>query len=261
MWIAAAQMTSGPDTRANLDEVHRLLTQAKERGCDLVALPENFALMPMKAKDIGVFAKKDAPWVVETLQEWAASLDIWILAGGIALSKGGKKPTNSSLLIDDCGEIQARYDKFHLFNTALGSSDNHRESKMFSAGTKKAVVAKTPWAILGMTICFDLRFSEQFLAMRQKDATILTVPSSFLKVTGEAHWNSLLRARAIESQAFVVAPAQWGKHPNGLETYGHTSIIDPWGRIIAERPQGTGLSIAHLDFAKLAEIRRKIPMR
>jgi predicted amidohydrolase len=252
-------MTSTPDKSYNLQMAHDLMAAAKDRGAELVAFPENFALLTNDKRQYVKEAETLRGVVVESLCEWAAEQDLWILGGSVALkTKKPGKLTNTSLLISPDGEIVARYDKIHLFDVNLSGDQKYEESELIEPGNKP-VVADTPWGKVGLSICYDLRFPELYRKLSSKGAQILFVPSAFTALTGKAHWDSLTRARAIENQAFLIAPAQTGKPHPGRETHGHARVIDPWGRILAERPQGAGIVYAELNFGELDRVRRELP--
>jgi nitrilase len=264
MRVAAIQMTSTPDVSQNLEEAHRLLLEAVDRGAEFVSFPENFSILTDDpAEYLKAAESKRGGMVVETLQEWAAEYDIWLLGGSLPL-KAPKKAdqsaqiTNSSLLVSPEGEITARYDKIHLFDVNLTGDRAYRESETFRAG-KKCVTAETKWGRVGLSVCYDLRFPELYRALSEQGADMVFIPSAFTAFTGKAHWDALTRARAIENQVYVIAPAQTGSPYPGRTTHGHTRIIDPWGRIMAERPAGPGVVMAELDFTELARIRRELP--
>jgi nitrilase len=182
----------------------------------------------------------------------------WVLAGTIALSGRGPKPYNSSILFAPDGTIAAVYRKMHLFDVQIPGRAEFRESARIARGAGP-VTANTPLGTLGLSICYDLRFPELYRHLAMAGAAVLFVPSAFPPTRGKAHWTALLRARAIENLAYVVAPAQWGRHGGGRTTYGHTCIVDPWGRIVAERPRGTGVVLARIDPALVARVRRELP--
>ena len=260
MRVAAIQMTSTPDKAHNLGEAHRLLREACDRGAELVAFPEYFSLLTDDKKAYLAEAETLRGMTVETLQEWAAEYDVWILGGSIPLkAPGSKKLTNTSLLITSEGQIQARYDKIHLFDVDLSGDRKYHESDTIQAGSK-VVCAKVPYGKAGLSICYDLRFPELYRNMARQGVHFIFAPSAFTAFTGKAHWDLLTRARAVENQAFLIAPAQTGKPYAGRETHGHTRIVDPWGRIIAERPAGPGVVMAELDLKELERVRKEMPV-
>jgi len=260
MRIAAIQMTATSDKSRNLSEAYHLLQEAIERGSDLIAFPENFSILTNNNEDYLNQAETLRGLTVETLREWAAEFDVWILGGSIPLKSrtNPKRVTNSSLLISDKGDIKARYDKIHLFDVTIQGDQKYEESQIVLPG-KKVITAKTPWAKIGLSVCYDLRFPELYRKQSRAKAEILFIPSAFTKTTGIAHWDVLTRARAIENLSYVVAPAQTGSPYPGRETYGHTRIIDPWGRVISERLAGPGIVWANLDLERLKKIRNEFP--
>lgn len=259
--IAAIQMTSGKDKSANLAEAHRLLLEALDRKAEFVAFPENFSLQTDQSRQF--FSEAEVArgsMTVETLQEWAAEYDVWIVGGTISLkTKDEKKVRQSSLLISPEGEIVARYDKIHLFDADVPGDQKYHESKWVEPG-KKAVTADTPLGKVGLTVCYDLRFPELYRVLSRDQVPVIFVPSAFTAVTGKAHWDTLTRARAIENLSYIVAPAQTGSPYPGRQTYGHTRIVDPWGRVLAERPAGPGVVWADISLEKIAQVRKEFPV-
>ena len=258
---AAIQMTSGDDIAANIAQLEPLLEHAVARGAKLVATPENTFYMRRE----GTAAAGDVPMLQHEGVRYALSAakkhGIWLLIGSIrALEAGRDKPFNRSLMVSPDGEIAACYDKMHLFDVTLPNGHSYRESSQALAG-ETAVLAPVPGMPIGMTICYDLRFPYLYQALTRKGALALAVPSAFTQPTGEAHWHTLLRARAIENGCYVIAPAQCGTHPGGRETYGHSLIIDPWGTVLAEASADTPeVIIATLDVEKLTAVRAQIPV-
>ncbi len=264
MRIAAVQMQSTSNRSANMAQALELLHEAVAREAELVAFPENFSFIPANPEEWESEAESQTGLTVSTLQEWAAENDVWILGGSIPLKRGKSGIAQASLLIDSDGEIAARYNKMHLFDAEVPRGQNesvkYEESKFFQAG-KKPVLAETPWGLAGMSLCYDLRFPELYRAYSKEGANLLFAPSAFTEPTGKAHWDVLTRARAIENQAFVIAPAQWGENVPGRRTYGYTRIVDPWGKIIAERNAGPGVVMARLNFAEIEQIRARMPVQ
>ena len=258
--VAAIQMTSTPDRSANLHQARRLFLEALSHQPYLVSFPESFSFLSGRGKELLNGAETLQDVTVETLQEWCAEYGVWIHAGGIFLkSKKRNKITNTSLLISPQGEIVSKYHKIHLFNAALsGDKAAYKESKTVKAG-RKIVTAKLPFGVVGFSVCYDLRFPELFRKLADKGAHIIFIPAAFTALTGKAHWDVLTRARAIENQVFVIAAAQTGSPYPGRITYGHTRIIDPWGRVIAERPSTPGVVWADLDFEELNKVRSELP--
>ncbi|SNY92341.1 Predicted amidohydrolase [Cohaesibacter sp. ES.047] len=260
---ACVQLRSGRERGANLDEAERLIRDAARDGADYVQTPEQTATMEMNRKALmAAIGDETGDEGVKRVQALAKELGIWLHIGSMSFvvsTHEGDKAANRSLLIAPAGEIAARYDKIHMFDVDLENGESYRESASFQAGTK-AVAATLPWGTLGMTICYDLRFPYLYRALcQQKNATLLAVPSAFTKRTGEAHWHVLLRSRAIEHGAFVFAAAQGGEHENGRKTYGHSLIIDPWGRILAEAEDEPCFIAADINMGLVAESRGAVP--
>ncbi|WP_346829232.1 carbon-nitrogen hydrolase family protein [Pseudomonas abietaniphila] len=264
MSFAVIQMVSQSDVEGNLAQARALLEQAAASGAKLAVLPENFAAMGRR--DVAAIGRAEAlgegpilPW----LKLAARDLKLWIVAGTVPLPPEGRpqsKVTACSLLIDDQGQQVARYDKLHLFDVDV--TDNrgrYRESDDYAHGSN-VVVVDTPVGRLGLTVCYDLRFPELYTALREAGAELITAPSAFTAVTGAAHWEILLRARAIETQCYVLAAAQGGIHPGPRETFGHAAIIDPWGRVLAEQAQGEAVLLAERDSQEQASIRARMPV-
>ncbi|KRW57479.1 carbon-nitrogen hydrolase family protein [Pseudomonas sp. TTU2014-080ASC] len=264
MSFAVIQMVSQDDVLANLAEARRLLTDAAEQGARLAVLPENFAAMGRR--DLAVLGRAEAlgegpilPWLEQT----AKTLGLWIVAGTLPLPPDGQpnaKPNACSLLIDDQGQRVARYDKLHLFDVDVSDSHGrYRESDDYAFGAK-VVVADTPVGKLGLTVCYDLRFPELYSNLREAGAELISIPAAFTAVTGQAHWQVLTRARAIETQCYVLACGQGGTHPGGRQTFGHSALIDPWGRVLTELPGGPGVLLGQRDAAEQAAIRQRMPV-
>lgn len=257
--VAAVQMRSTDDRARNLDMAEAYAAEAAGRGAAVIAYPENVA-------DLRVEGSARPP--AETLngttarrfQSMALRHRAFILAGTIALrSPRGTKEHNASILFAPDGTIAAVYKKMHLFDAAIPGRAVFRESRTVTAGDTP-VVAVTLHATFGLSICYDLRFPELYRHLALAGATVLFVPSAFTAYTGRAHWTALLRARAIENLAYVVAPAQWGQHHPGRKSYGHTCVVDPWGRVLAERASGTGVVLARIDPVLVARLRRELPV-
>jgi len=255
--IAAIQMVSGPTVAGNLEEAGRLIAAAAARGAQLVALPEYFCIMGMKDTD-KVDAREapgDGP-IQAFLSNTAKKHALWIVGGSVPLvSADPGRVRNSSLVYNAEGGLVARYDKIHLFGFQLGDEHYH-EARTIEPGDTPVTV-DTPFGRLGLSICYDLRFPELYRAM--KDVDIILVPSAFTETTGRAHWETLLRARAIENLAYVLAPAQGGRHANGRETHGDSMIIDPWGMVLDRLPRGAGVVIADVNLERMQGLRRSLP--
>ena len=265
MNLAVIQMVSQDDLLTNLRLARRMLERAAQGGARLVVLPENFAAMGRR--DLAAIGRAEAlgegpilPW----LKQAARDLSLWIVAGTLPLPPDDDaegKPRACSLLIDEDGERAARYDKLHLFDVDV--SDNrgrYRESDDFAHG-QRIVVADTPVGRLGLTVCYDLRFPELYSALREAGAELISAPSAFTAVTGAAHWQVLIRARAIETQCYVLAAGQGGEHPGPRQTFGHSAIIDPWGVVLAEQEQGEAALLASRDAAEQAAMRQRMPVQ
>jgi predicted amidohydrolase len=262
MRIAAIQMTSGPEVAANLEQASALLEEAASRGARLAALPENFSFMGLKDADKRAVAEPDGQGPVqEFLAASARRLHLWIVGGTVPLRAGSDdgRVAAASLVYDDDGERVARYDKIHLFDVDIpGRAESYRESAHVAPGSRAALL-DTPVGRLGLSVCYDVRFPELYRYLSAGGAQLLAVPSAFTSPTGRAHWETLLRARAIENLCYVVAPAQSGFHPSGRETYGDSMIVDYWGRVLQRVPRGRGCAVAEVDLAAQANVRESFP--
>ena len=263
--VALLQMTSTADLESNLEQATGLLQQAAEQGAVLAVLPENFALL--NAEGLRAFAETELDRVVSLLCAQAVDLGIWILLGSVPMSTSEQgervitpRVRAACLLIDSLGNIRARYDKLHLFDVdVVDQQATYRESEFVEAGDD-LVVVDTPVGALGLSICYDLRFPEQYQRLREAGAELIAVPSAFTHVTGQAHWEVLLRARAIENQVYILGCNQGGTHGKGRESWGHSMIVDPWGRRIVQCQKGNELVVAEIDLEYLADIRQKMPV-
>ncbi|KIH85312.1 carbon-nitrogen hydrolase family protein [Pseudomonas batumici] len=264
MTFSVIQMVSQSDVLANLAQARTLLERAAEGGARLAVLPENFAAMGRR--DVAEIGRAEAlgigpilPW----LKQAARDLKLWIVAGTLPLppvDQPNAKANACSLLIDEQGEAVARYDKLHLFDVDVADNrGRYRESDDYAHGSQ-VVVADTPVGRLGLSVCYDLRFPELYSELRKAGAELITAPSAFTAVTGAAHWEVLIRARAIETQCYLLAAAQGGVHPGPRETFGHAAIVDPWGRIVAEQDQGEAVLLAERDSHEQASIRARMPV-
>jgi predicted amidohydrolase len=256
--LAAVQMASGPDRARNLDLATRLVRRAAERGASLVGLPENVAWMGPEKDRPSAAEALDGPTLTRFAQ-LARELRIHLLAGSV-LEAGapGDRVYNTSVLFGPDGGRLAVYRKIHLFDAEVGDGARYRESDAVAPG-EGPVTAETPFGTVGLSICYDLRFPELYRAMSRAGATLLTVPSAFTLMTGKDHWEVLVRARAIENQAYVLAPAQGGRHTDQRVTYGHAMVVDPWGLVVARVSDGEGVALAELDPELLARVRRNLP--
>ena len=259
--VAAIQMTSGHVVADNLRAAGKLLREAKDMGAEVACLPENFSFIGMRDADKLQVAEADGEGPVQTfLRDTARELHMWIL-GGTTVIKGdsARRVANTSLLIDADGRRVARYDKIHLFDVTIpGRDEQYLESTHVMPG-RKLVVADTPVGRLGLSVCYDMRFPELYRDLVTRGAEWLAMPAAFTVPTGRAHWETLLRARAIENLCYVVAPAQSGTHTSGRETYGDTLIVDYWGQVLSRLPKGTGVITADIDLAKQADTRARFP--
>lgn len=256
---ALIQMRTGLDPVANLDAATRMIGEAKSAGADYVQTPEMTNIMDVdRARFFAAIHEEDADPSLAAFRELARKLGIFIHVGSLAIKMAPEKAANRGFLINPKGGIAARYDKIHMFDVDLAGGESYRESRNYRPG-EIAVNADLPWGVLGVTICYDLRFPALYRALAEAGATMLAIPSAFTRQTGEAHWNVLMRARAIENGCFVLAAAQAGKHENGRETYGHSIIVDPWGRVLAEGGAEPGVVMAEIDPALVTEARSRMP--
>ena len=259
--VAAVQMASGPNVKANLEEAEKLIKTAVQQEAKLVVLPENFAIMGMSEVDKVTIAEKAGEGPIQQfLSQQANKHGIWIVGGTVPIeSNVTGKVFSTSLLYNDSGEMVSRYDKIHLFDVMLeDSNESYNESETIESGND-VVVVDTPFGKLGMAICYDLRFPELFRAMADVGMEICVLPSAFTNLTGRAHWESLIRARAIENLCYLIAPDQGGYHKNGRETYGDSMIVDPWGVVLNRLPHGTGVVVSDIDLEKLRKTRQNFP--
>ena len=261
MKVAAVQMTSGPDVTANLEQARALLEEAAGLAARLAVLPENFSFMGLEDADKRRVAESDGAGPIQNfLAETARRLRLWIVGGTLPLRAGGDGRVAAACLVYDAdGKRAARYDKIHLFDVDIpGRAERYRESAHVAAGSTPAVV-DTPVGRVGLSVCYDVRFPELFRRLSAAGAQLLTVPSAFTGPTGRAHWETLLRARAVENLCYVIAPAQSGFHPSGRETYGDSMIVDYWGSVLQRLPRGRGCIVAEVDLARQAEVRENFP--
>jgi nitrilase len=259
--VAAIQMTSGPEVAANLIEAGRLLEQARDEGARLAALPENFPLMGLRDADKRAVAEPEGTGPIQDfLAATAARLKLWIVGGTIPLAVPGDGRVAAACVVYDAdGRRVARYDKIHLFDVDIpGRVEAYRESANIAPGSTPAWV-DTPAGRLGLAVCYDIRFPELFRGLAAQGVDGFVLPSAFTAPTGRAHWETLLRARAIENLAFLIAPAQSGTHANGRETHGDSMVVDHWGRILGRLPRGPGTVTVELDTAAQAEVRTTFP--
>ncbi len=253
------QMRSGRTPQANLDDAARLIGEAKAAGADYVLTPEMTNIMETsREKLFATVLEEDKDASLAAFRDLARKHSIFVHVGSLAIKVSPDKAANRSYLIGKQGEIVAVYDKIHMFDVDLAGGESYRESRSYRPG-ESAVVADLPFARFGLTICYDLRFPALYRALAEAGATVLTIPSAFTRQTGEAHWHLLIRARAIENGSFVLAAAQGGRHENGRETFGHSLVVDPWGRILAEGGTEPGVVIADIDPAEVTAARSRVP--
>ncbi len=257
MKIAAIQMVSGPDVAQNLRDAERLVSEATARGAQLVALPEYFPLISgVETDKLRAREKEGEGPLQDFLRETAARHKVWLVGGSIPLEASvPDKVRNACLVFDDAGRCVARYDKIHLFGFQRGT-EQYNESHTIEAGGD-IVVFDSPVGRVGLSICYDLRFPELYRAMGPVD--LLVVPAAFTHTTGQAHWELLLRARAVENLCYVLASAQGGTHPSGRRTWGDSMVVDPWGKVLERLPMGQGVVVADMDPALIAELRGNLP--
>jgi deaminated glutathione amidase len=256
---AMIQMRSGLKPATNIDDAVRMIGEAKSGGAEYVLTPEMTNILVAKREQLfAAVVEEEADASLATLRDLARKVGVYIHIGSLAIKISPDRAANRSFLIDPKGDIAARYDKIHMFDVDLADGESYRESRNYRSG-ELAVLADLPWGRLGLTVCYDLRFPALYRALAEAGATMLAIPSAFTKQTGEAHWHVLIRTRAIENGCFVFAAAQGGKHENGRETYGHSLIVDPWGRILAEGGIEPGVVMAEIDPAEVANARARIP--
>lgn len=259
--VACIQMASGPNVRANLFEAEKLIYQASKLGAKLIVLPENFAIMGLKETDkVGVRERDGSGPIQDFLASHAKRHKVWLVGGTIPLEADDPGKVRAACLVyNERGQRVARYDKIHMFDVqVVGSDERYTESETIEPGGEIKVVA-TPFGRLGLAICYDLRFPELFRAMLDQDLEMIAVPSAFTAITGRAHWETLVRTRAIENLAYVFAAAQGGYHINGRETHGDAMIVDPWGTVLDRLPRGSGVVCAEVDVERVRSTRRNFP--
>jgi nitrilase len=259
--VAAVQMTSAAEVAANLETAGALLAEAAAAGARVALLPENFSFMGLRDLDKRRIAEPDGSGPVQDfLSRCARELNLWIIGGTTPLAAvPGERVAAACLVYDDRGQRAARYDKVHLFDVDIpGREETYRESRNTAPGSRPELVP-TPAGLIGLSVCYDMRFPELYRPLSAAGAQCLTMPSAFTVPTGRAHWETLLRARAIENLCFVIAAAQWGRHASGRETYGDSMIIDYWGTVLARLPTGQGIVVAELDLEAQRTARRDFP--
>jgi predicted amidohydrolase len=256
---ACLQLNSGRDLEPNIESLRVLARRARDAGAELIMSPEvSDMIEPDRAERFRKAHAEGGHPMLAAGQELARELDTHLLLGSIVVKIDDSTLANRSFLIRPDGTIAARYDKIHMFDVDLAGGERHRESSVFRPG-ERAVITQLPWGVLGMTVCYDLRFAYLYRALGHAGADFLSIPAAFTVPTGRAHWHVLMRARAIETGCFVFAPAQWGEHANGRRTYGHSLIVAPWGEVLAEATDGVGVIVGEIDPAKVLEARRQVP--
>ena len=259
MRIALAQMTSGIDPAANARAVSNAVAEAKAGGAAMLFTPEMTGLLDRdRARAAASIVSEDDDATLVAAREAAARHGVWVHLGSLALRRTDGRLANRGFVIDDSGAIRARYDKLHLFDVDLQTGESWRESSAYAAG-EGAVVVDTPVGAIGLSICYDLRFPDLYRALSDAGATVLAIPAAFTRPTGAAHWHVLLRARAIEAAAFVVAAAQTGAHEDGRATYGHSLVVDPWGEVLLDMGEAAGVGLVDIDPARIDDVRARIP--
>ena len=257
--VACVQTNSKVNPAENIAEVSAMIRGAKEWGADLIATPEVVGMMAARRKDALEHARpEESHEVLAAFRDLAAELSAWLLIGSISIKISGDQLANRSYLIDPDGGIVARYSKIHMFDVQVGDGKPYRESHTYKPG-EAAVLAETPWGTMGLTICYDVRFPYLYRDLAQAGAKVIFIPAAFTKVTGEAHWHVLQRARAIENGCYIISPAQTGTHDGGRETYGHSVVVAPWGEVIADGGTDVGITLAEIDLAEVEIARRKVP--
>lgn len=257
--VACIQDCAEEDIGLNLERASHWTAAARAAGAEFICLPEYFGCL---APSDGEMLARAAPESEHPLIIWgratASAHGVWLLLGSIAALQPGGRVRNRSVLLSPAGELVARYDKLHLFDVELPSGERYQESRCVEPG-EAAVVAELPWGRLGMTICYDLRFAYLYRALAQAGAAFITVPAAFTRTTGQAHWESLLRARAIETGSFIIAPGQCGVRHWGRATWGHSMVVDPWGTVVASLADEPGYLMAHIEPERVDQARRMIP--
>ena len=259
--IALFQAQSGIEPAAHADRLVEAVRQAAAGGAAMLFTPEMSGMLDRdRQRALGKARREDDDEVLAAVRVAAAEAGIWVHLGSLALRGEGDKLVNRGFVIDDSGDVRARYDKIHLFDVDLPTGESWRESAMYDAGASAVVVSGTPVGKLGLTICYDLRFPELFQRLSEAGADVIAVPAAFTVPTGKAHWQVLMRARAIEAELFIVAAAQAGHHEDGRDTYGHSLVADPWGELIVEMDGQPGLAFAEIDLSLIADVRARIPV-
>lgn len=258
--VALVQPESGNDMKKNIAAAERYVRQAAAKGAELILLPENVALMCGNQKELvaNTHEEKNHPGL-KAFRQLAKELGVWLVIGSLGVySPAVRKFYNRSFVLNNKGEVTARYDKIHLFDATLPGGERYGESARYKHGAR-AVVAHTPWGGIGLSVCYDVRFPHLYRSLAKAGAVMLAVPAAFTHTTGQAHWHILLRARAIENGCFVLAPGMTGQHPGGRKTFGHSLAVDPWGRVLADAKAKKGIVLATLDLNEVGKVRQMLP--
>ena len=257
--VACVQNTAQPEVVDSMVAVSAMVRRARDAGADFITTPEVVAMMePRRQRVLEKAQPEETNEALAAFRELARETGAWLLVGSLTVKVEPEKVANRSFLLDPAGEIVAKYDKLHMFDVDLVGGESYRKSRTYRAGDR-AVIAPLPWGVLGMTVCYDLRFPYLYRDLAKAGAQFLTIPSAFTRATGKAHWHVLMRARAIETGCYVFAPAQCGEHAGGRKSYGHSVIVDPWGEILADGGEEPGIIVAEVDLARVAECRGMIP--
>jgi predicted amidohydrolase len=257
--VACLQLNSGSDLALNVATVAAMAREAAGRGAGLIATPEYAFMLDGRGRIMREGAlDADGGAVLAGMRALACELEVWLLLGSLTVRTDEERIANRSVLLAADGAIAATYDKIHMFDVTLPDGKTIRESSAYRPGDR-AVIAATPWGNLGLTVCYDLRFPGLFRALARAGARLISVPASFQRQTGKAHWHTLLRARAIENECFILAPAMCGDHPGDRQTYGHSLVVDPWGEVLADGGEAPGIVYADIDLARVAKVRKMIP--
>ncbi|MAZ98516.1 MAG: amidohydrolase [Rhodospirillaceae bacterium] len=257
--IACIQTNSSPNPEENIAIVSVLIREACAAGAEFITTPEVVGMLePDRIAALSKAQSEEKHQVLFAFQELALELGIWLLIGSISIKVSDTKLSNRSFLINPNGEVIARYSKIHMFDVEVGDGNKYLESKTYEPGSK-AVIAETPWGLMGLTICYDIRFPNLFRDLAKAGAKVIFSPAAFTRVTGEAHWHVLQRARAIENGCYIVSPAQVGTHANNRKTFGHSLIVNPWGEVLADGGTETGFIVSELDLGAVDICRSKVP--
>lgn len=257
--VAVVQMVSTANVKNNLSKLDAFFSNARDEGVELLVLPENFAFMGVNETDkLSVAEEVGEGEIQQRVSQLAKRYGTWVIAGTQPIKTSGTRVKAGCLVYDSLGATVARYDKIHLFDVRVSEQEAHKESASIEPG-ENVVVVDTPVGRVGLSVCYDLRFPELYHQLAIKGAELFTVPSAFTAVTGLAHWEVLLRARAIENLCYVLAPNQGGLHASGRQTYGHSMIVEPWGKVLGEQEEGAGIVVADIDLQRLQQLRRQFP--